>query len=277
MAVGFGAAVGPHRRLRDLPTTRPPAPPASPRASPSTSRATTCGAWPTASACARAFPPSNDRGAAQLLLAALSPGSDNLNVSFTGLFDDSRDIRTFNYTPRGGSAQLSQRLTKAITLFYRFTYRRVGVSDLKITPFLIPLLSQPVRVGIGSINLVQDRRDDPVDPHRGIYNTLDLGLAEHVFGSQRNFAPLPGAQRHLPSARQAAGAGAQHGIRRHLRLPLQRRARWTPSRCPSASSAAATLRPRLSRIPGRPARHRHRLSRWAAPRCSSTRPSCASR
>ena len=44
-----------------------------------------------------------------------------------------------------------------------------------------------MRVGIVSGNLVQDRRDDPVDPHRGIYTTLDVGLAEHVFGSQRNF------------------------------------------------------------------------------------------
>ena len=70
---------------------------------------------------------------------------------------------------------MTQRFTKATTLFYRYAYRRVSVSDLKITPFLIPQLSQPVRVGIASINLVQDRRDDPVDPHKGIYNTVDLG------------------------------------------------------------------------------------------------------
>jgi outer membrane translocation and assembly module TamA len=44
-----------------------------------------------------------------------------------------------------------------------------------------------VRVGIPSLNLVQDRRDDPVEPHRGIYSTLDLGLSERVFGSERSF------------------------------------------------------------------------------------------
>jgi outer membrane protein assembly factor BamA len=63
----------------------------------------------------------------------------------------------------------------------------VSVSDLKVTEFLIGQLSQPVRVGMPSLNLVQDRRDDPVEPHKGIYNTLDLGLAERVFGSQRSF------------------------------------------------------------------------------------------
>jgi len=82
---------------------------------------------------------------------------------------------------------LTQKLTKATTLFYRVAYRRVGVSDLKITPFLIPQLSQPVRVGITSINLVQDRRDDPVEPHKGVYTTVDLGLAEKAFGSQVDF------------------------------------------------------------------------------------------
>ncbi len=47
------------------------------------------------------------------------------------------------------SLQLSQQLTKATTLFYRYSYRRVSIDQatLKITPFLIPLLSQPVRVG----------------------------------------------------------------------------------------------------------------------------------
>ena len=114
---------------------------------------------------------------------------ERLNVSFTGLYEDSNDIRTFSYKREEGSAQLSQRISKATTLFYRYTYRRVGIDQatLKITPFLIPLLSQPVRLGLISGGFIEDRRDDPVDPHKGIYNTLDVGLAEHVVGSQRNF------------------------------------------------------------------------------------------
>jgi outer membrane protein assembly factor BamA len=114
-------------------------------------------------------------------------GHDNLTVSFTALYDESHDIHTFNYKREEGSAQLTQRFNKALTVFYRLAYRRVSVSHLKITPFLIPLLTQPVRVGEASITLVHDRRDDPVDPHRGIYTTVDLGLAEHIFGSQRDF------------------------------------------------------------------------------------------
>src|SRR5450759_836650 len=102
---------------------------------------------------------------------------DNLSLSFTALFQDSRDVRTFSFTREEGSVQLSQRLSKASTVFYRYTYRRVSNANVNITPFLIPLLSQPVRVGIASFGWIQDRRDDPVEPHKGIYNTVDVGLA----------------------------------------------------------------------------------------------------
>jgi outer membrane protein assembly factor BamA len=112
---------------------------------------------------------------------------DNLNLSFTALYEASRDIRTFNSRRQEASAQVSQRLSKTITLFYRLTYRKVSVTDLKVTEYLIGLLSQPVRVGMPSLNLVQDRRDDPVEPHRGVYSTLDLGLSARAFGSQRGF------------------------------------------------------------------------------------------
>jgi outer membrane protein assembly complex protein YaeT len=114
---------------------------------------------------------------------------ERLSLSFNGLYEDSRDVRTFSFKREEGSVQLSQRLSKATTFFYRYTYRRVSVdaATLKITPFLIPLLAQPVRVGIASFNMVQDRRDDPVDPHKGLYNTVDLGIATHALGSQVNF------------------------------------------------------------------------------------------
>ncbi|MBZ5586193.1 MAG: BamA/TamA family outer membrane protein, partial [Acidobacteriia bacterium] len=117
---------------------------------------------------------------------------ENLNVSFTGLYESSRDVRTADFRRQEVSAQLAQKLSKPTTLFYRFTYRRVAVSNLRVSELLLGQLSQPVRVGLPSLNMVQDRRDDPLDPHRGIYNTLDIGLADRVFGSQRNFVRFLG-------------------------------------------------------------------------------------
>ncbi len=116
-------------------------------------------------------------------------GNDNLIVSFTATYDNSKDVRTFTYKREEVSTQLKQRVNKSITLLYRYAYRSVGVDQgtLKISPELIPLLSQPVRLGLLSFNVIQDRRDDPLDPHKGIYNTLDVDFAEHIFGSERDF------------------------------------------------------------------------------------------
>lgn len=111
------------------------------------------------------------------------------DLSFTALYDDARDVRTFTAKRVEGAVQLSQKLSKPTTALYRFTYRRVSVDEgtLKINPLLIPLLSQPVRIGMVSGNLIQDRRDDSADPRTGIYNTLDLGLASRFFASRKDF------------------------------------------------------------------------------------------
>lgn len=120
--------------------------------------------------------------------------SENWDVLFTGMYDRSFNVRTFSSRRFEGAAQLSQRISKAETLFYRYTYRRAAVDpdSIKIAPLLIPLLAQPVRVGVLSGSFVSDRRDDPVEPRKGVYSTLDVGVAEHIFGSQRNFVRFLG-------------------------------------------------------------------------------------
>ncbi|HXM46193.1 MAG TPA: POTRA domain-containing protein [Bryobacteraceae bacterium] len=121
-------------------------------------------------------------------------GNDKLTLSFTTLYDNSKDVRTFTAQRFESSVQLSDRLSKSITLLYRYTYRHVTVdqSTLKISPYLIPLFSQPDRVGETSWSMIQDRRDDPIETHKGIYNTLDISLAPRAFGSEISFGRLLG-------------------------------------------------------------------------------------
>ena len=84
--------------------------------------------------------------------------------------------------------QLGQKLSRANTLQYRFTYRKVNILGTPlISPDLIPLLSQPVHVGFFSMSFIQDKRDDPIDSHHGMYTSIDLALASNVFGSQTGF------------------------------------------------------------------------------------------
>ena len=117
-------------------------------------------------------------------------GNENLTATVSALFDNSRDVRTFAAQREEGSVQLGQRLSRANSLQYRLSFRRATVKDLKISPFLIPLLSQPVQVGQFSMSFVQDRRDDPVDSHHGIYNTVDAGISLPVFGTRTDFTRL---------------------------------------------------------------------------------------
>jgi len=61
---------------------------------------------------------------------------------------------------------------------------------LHIAPNLIPLLSQPVRVGMPSFSVVRDKRDDPLDARKGNYSTFNFGVSAAVFGSQSSFSRL---------------------------------------------------------------------------------------
>lgn len=123
-------------------------------------------------------------------LSYLQPRFRNLegrSISYTLIYDKTFDVRTFASTRQEGSVQVSQILSKSFTGLMRFSYRRVGVSNVIIPVLLIPQLTQPLRIGIFSGNLVQDRRDNSSNPHRGIFNTIDIGLASKYFGSQRSF------------------------------------------------------------------------------------------
>jgi outer membrane protein assembly complex protein YaeT len=119
-------------------------------------------------------------------------GHEKLALTFSALFDDSTDVRTFAARRWEGTVQLAHKLSRANTFQYRYTFRRVTLdpNSLKITPQLIPLLSQPVRVGLIGTTFIQDRRDDPVNSHRGILNTVDLGYAYKGFGSETDFTRL---------------------------------------------------------------------------------------
>ncbi|MBL8293834.1 MAG: BamA/TamA family outer membrane protein [Bryobacterales bacterium] len=124
------------------------------------------------------------------LISYLAPqfkGRENVTLNFIGLIDRSRDVRTFQAQRVEGTLQLTHKLNRQLTLQPRFTYRRNSISQLAIDPALIPIYARAVRVGVLAASLYQDRRDDPIDSHRGYYNSIDFGLASKVFGSQADY------------------------------------------------------------------------------------------
>jgi outer membrane protein assembly factor BamA len=123
-------------------------------------------------------------------ISYLAPRFQNVegrSFTLSLLYDHSLDVRTFASKRQEASVQLMQRMSKSVTLLGRFAYRRVSVSNVVIPVLLVPQLVQPVRLGIMSANIAQDRRNEPTNPRRVINNTDDIGLATRYFGSERSF------------------------------------------------------------------------------------------
>jgi outer membrane protein assembly complex protein YaeT len=126
-------------------------------------------------------------------LSYLQPRLHNiagLDATYSLLYDHSLDVRTFASLRKEASVQVSDRFSKSLTGIVRFAYREVSVSSVVIPVLLVPQFLAPERIGMLSANIAQDRRDNPDNPKRGMYNTADIGVAAGFLGSGRNFARI---------------------------------------------------------------------------------------
>lgn len=115
--------------------------------------------------------------------------NQKLSAQLTGFADKSQDIQTFTSTRYEGAFQIVQTISPGSSLLYRYFYRRVLASNLNqtIDPEQIPLLSQPTLVSGFGITYALDRRDNPADATRGMFNTIDLSDALRSLGSSASF------------------------------------------------------------------------------------------
>jgi len=111
-------------------------------------------------------------------------------LSLTGFYDNTLDVTTFTSQRLEGSVQAEQIVSKATTMAYRFTYRRVKASNINISPAEIPLLSLPVRVGEPGFSYIRNKRDNNIETTRGSYTTLDAAVAASYFGSEADFSSI---------------------------------------------------------------------------------------
>ncbi len=111
------------------------------------------------------------------------------SLSLSGGYNNSAFISTYRAAVSSGSLRFSERVDKANSMIYSFSYRRVAVNPdtLQVSLSAIPLLAQPVRVGGPGVAWIRDTRDDPLDAHRGSLTTVEQFLADGVFGSQANY------------------------------------------------------------------------------------------
>lgn len=114
---------------------------------------------------------------------------ENWRIIVSALYDNTADVNTFASERLEGAVQVEQRYNRFTTLLYGLTFQRVKVdpNSLVIDPTLIALYSKPVFIAMPTFTGVRDRRDDPLNPTKGSYNALNLGLATSALGSQTNF------------------------------------------------------------------------------------------
>jgi outer membrane protein insertion porin family len=120
-------------------------------------------------------------------------GNKHFAGAISGGFSNVQDISTFASSTLQGSFHVTEKASRKDTFIYEFEYRRVAVNadSLSIAPDLIPLLSEPVRVGGPSITWFHDTRDpSPLDAVKGSYTSVQNFLASSKFGSQTSFDRL---------------------------------------------------------------------------------------
>ncbi|HKW87717.1 MAG TPA: POTRA domain-containing protein [Candidatus Acidoferrales bacterium] len=110
-----------------------------------------------------------------------------LSLILTGYADKTRNVNTFTSTRYEGSLQLVQSPSSSTSIFYRYFYRRVLASSLQIAVQQIPLFSQPTQVSGFGVTWVRDRRNNPADPSRGTFNTVDISTSSVSLGSSASF------------------------------------------------------------------------------------------
>ena len=124
------------------------------------------------------------------LLAYTAPNTfTNPRLSFqaTAYVERTQDISTFSENRYEASVQLTQQYSARTTLLYRYSFRKVLVSNLKIPPQEIPLFQQPTLVSQWGFSWVRDTRDSPAEATKGWFNTADFGIADTAIGSSASF------------------------------------------------------------------------------------------
>ena len=91
------------------------------------------------------------------------------------------------------SFQLERPINKAKTTIaqIRYSFQKTDLNQLLVPQLVLPQ-DRSVRLSTFSGSIIRDTRDKPLDAHRGLYQTVDLGITGKTIGSSANFARLLG-------------------------------------------------------------------------------------
>src|SRR6202158_1240803 len=116
-------------------------------------------------------------------------GNPHYSFQAAGYAEKARDINTFTVTRYEGSLQLTNQVTPFTSFLYRYTFRKVKISNLRLTflPQEIPLFNQPTLISQFGGTWIRDTRNNPADATKGTFNSADLSIADTAIGSSATF------------------------------------------------------------------------------------------
>lgn len=113
--------------------------------------------------------------------------NQNLSLQANAYVEKTQDINTFTEILYEGNIQITQQLSSFSRLLYRYSFRKVTVSNLNIPPDEIPLFNQPTLISQFSTTWFRDTRDNPADAHKGTFNSANFGISGTAIGSSASF------------------------------------------------------------------------------------------
>ncbi len=113
--------------------------------------------------------------------------NQNLSLQANTYVEKTQDINTFTEIRYESNLQITQQLSPFSRLLYRYSFRKVTVSNLNIPADEIPLFNQPTLVSQFSTTWFRDTRDNPADAHKGTFNSANVGVSGTAIGSSASF------------------------------------------------------------------------------------------
>jgi outer membrane protein insertion porin family len=133
----------------------------------------------------------DQRGAAYYIVPDFrwSPWKATTSISF----DRNEENPLFSSQQKLASTQLLRPLDKLQknTLFLRYSFSQTDLTRILI-PGLVQAEDQHVRLSTLSANLTRDTRDNPLDEHKGVLQSVELDINATELGSSVNFAKFIG-------------------------------------------------------------------------------------
>ena len=109
--------------------------------------------------------------------------------SITGQHNSENPIFTYRQAQVGYQLQLPLNREQTTNLFLKYTLSETGLTNLLI-PELVPPEDRHIRLSAVSAAYLRDTRDNPINAHKGIYQSYEFDLNPIALGSNVSFTRL---------------------------------------------------------------------------------------